>query len=164
MSLHAHANLLPVTNAHRTISTYLPARILTMPEAVAAEAKSRVSSVSSTTTTTVTTTTTKTTITGTKSHAHHAKRRPAMIPADAELSSEDKKAIKLRTGRWPVFVHPAAATAGQETTKEFGSVIRVVEDDSLKKRKPSTTAEQYYLNLKDAKEIKAREKGSHAAV
>lgn len=81
---------------------------------------------------------------------HNAKRRPAMIPADAELSSEDKKAIKLRTGRWPVFVHPAASTAG-----EAKHGIRVTEEE-IRKRKPSTTAEQFYENLKNANEIQSR--------
>lgn len=68
-----------------------------------------------------------------------------MIPADAELSSEDKQAIKLRTGRWPVFVHPAAAAAAERAEKKNN--ITVVEEE-IKKRKPSTTAEQYYDNLK----------------
>ena len=62
-----------------------------------------------------------------------------MIPADAELSSEDKQAIKLRTGRFPVVCHPAAATAGQRSEKEK---IMTMEEE-IRKRKASTTSEQY---------------------
>lgn len=62
-----------------------------------------------------------------------------MIPADAELTSEDKQAIKLRTGRYPVYFHPAAAAAAQRSDKDQPKVI----EEEIKKRKASTTSEQY---------------------
>jgi hypothetical protein len=98
-----------------------------------------------------------------------------MIPTDAmsHLTSEDKQAIKLRTGRYPVFFHPAATnlaagwsvhspgysdaqtntnTNAQDLDK-LGNVTTSVrevsgpedEDDLLrmKKRKASTSAEVY---------------------
>lgn len=85
-----------------------------------------------------------------------------MIPSDADLSSEDKQAIKLRTGRYPVIFHPAAASMAaswqqqlQNSGKDLGkstatphiSVREVgLEEEHLlaiKKRKASTTSEQY---------------------
>lgn len=62
-----------------------------------------------------------------------------MIPADAELTSEDKQAIKLRTGRYPVYFHPAAAAAAQRPDKDRPKVT----EEEVKKRKASTTSEQY---------------------
>lgn len=72
--------------------------------------------------------------------SHNTQRRPAMIPADAELTSEDKQAIKLRTGRYPVYFHPAAAAAAQRADKEQPKVMT----EEVKKRKASTTSEQYH--------------------
>jgi predicted Ser/Thr protein kinase len=67
-----------------------------------------------------------------------------MIPADAELSSEDKQAIRLRTGRFPVIFHPAAAAAAaKQRDKDKQREVVVREEEILKKRKASTTSEQY---------------------
>lgn len=62
-----------------------------------------------------------------------------MIPADADLTSEDKQAIKFRTGRYPVYFHPAAAAAAQRGDKDQPKVV----EEEIKKRKASTTSEQY---------------------
>lgn len=98
----------------------------------------------------------------TSNKTHHAQRRPAAIPADAELTPDDKKAIKLRTGQHPVYFHPAAATAGQRTDKEKDGV-KVVEEE-LKKRKPSTTAEQYHDNYGDVRKNPGSNKQHHAGL
>jgi hypothetical protein len=110
-----------------------------------------------------------------RAHAHNTQRRPAMIPTDAitNLSSEDKQAIKLRTGRYPVFFHPAATnlaagwsmqshsysdaqTNTNTNAQDLGKYANVTtsvrevdgpedEDELLrmKKRKASTSAEVY---------------------
>jgi hypothetical protein len=111
----------------------------------------------------------------TKSKSHNTTRRPAMIPADAlpDLTSEDKAAIRLRTGRYPVIFHPAAAAkaaalnawsdfqekTGDVTVREVGEEggDRQRERDRereelMRKRKASTTSEMYRERCGEGKE------------
>ena len=78
------------------------------------------------------------------SNAGSQLRRPALIPADAELSEQDVRSIKLRTGDAIPILPP-------EITKTTGSVGQAPNEtmqvlNGNGKRKASTSAEDHQIN------------------
>ena len=83
-----------------------------------------------------------------------SQRRPAIIPSDAQLTSEDEQSIRLRTGHAalqakllppsPPRLPSAHPHKSVSFTGDFSSSRKSSDSSSKAKRKASTTGEAYY--------------------